>query len=117
MLNAARLLSAARAACLQHWQRRDGRSRRRADGGRGGAAAAARGAASSATSSDAHQPPCHYEVLGLARGASREQIKRAIRQLARQWHPDVNPSPAANERFQVRGPRSQALPFVGLWLT
>ena len=39
-----------------------------------------------------------YEVLGVARDATPEQIKRAYRQLARELHPDVNP--ASEERFK-----------------
>jgi molecular chaperone DnaJ len=41
-----------------------------------------------------------YEVLGVERGASDAEIKRAFRKLAQQWHPDVNTEPGAQERFK-----------------
>jgi len=40
-----------------------------------------------------------YRVLGLERGASREEIRRAYRRLARRWHPDRNRGKGAVERF------------------
>jgi molecular chaperone DnaJ len=42
----------------------------------------------------------YYELLGLARGASDAEVKRAFRKLAQQWHPDVNASPEAHQRFK-----------------
>lgn len=42
----------------------------------------------------------HYETLGVARDASTEEIKKAYRKLARQLHPDVNPSDEASEKFK-----------------
>jgi molecular chaperone DnaJ len=41
-----------------------------------------------------------YQVLGVERGASDAEIKRAFRKLAQQWHPDVNAEPEAQERFK-----------------
>ena len=45
----------------------------------------------------------YYEVLGLSKGASDEEIKRAFRKLAKQYHPDVNKEPGAEEKFKEIG--------------
>jgi molecular chaperone DnaJ len=42
----------------------------------------------------------YYEVLGLERDATQEQIKQAYRQLALEWHPDRNTAPDATDRFK-----------------
>lgn len=41
-----------------------------------------------------------YEVLGVPRGSSDEDIRRAYLKLVKQLHPDVNPSKTAEERFK-----------------
>jgi molecular chaperone DnaJ len=42
----------------------------------------------------------YYEVLGVPQTADDEQISRAFRRLARDFHPDVSDSPEAEERFR-----------------
>jgi curved DNA-binding protein len=41
-----------------------------------------------------------YEILGVPRGATQDEIQQAYRKLARTYHPDVNSDPAAEDRFK-----------------
>ena len=40
-----------------------------------------------------------YDVLGVSRDASQREIRSAHRRVARQWHPDKNKSPEAQEKI------------------
>lgn len=42
----------------------------------------------------------YYETLGIARSASKQEIQKAYRSLARKYHPDVNKDPAAEDKFK-----------------
>ncbi len=42
----------------------------------------------------------YYEILGVPRNASQEEIKKAFRRLARKYHPDINKDPSAQEKFK-----------------
>jgi len=45
----------------------------------------------------------YYEVLGVSKTATDEEIKRSFRKLAKKYHPDVNKEPGAEEKFKEIG--------------
>ena len=45
----------------------------------------------------------YYEILGVSKTATDEEIKRAFRKLAKQYHPDINKEPGAEEKFKEIG--------------
>ncbi len=42
----------------------------------------------------------YYQILGVSRDVDKDELKRAYRRLARQYHPDVNKEPGAEEKFK-----------------
>jgi curved DNA-binding protein len=51
----------------------------------------------------------YYDVMGVARDTSTDDIKRAYRRLARKYHPDVSKEPDAEERFKELGEAYEVL--------
>ena len=50
-----------------------------------------------------------YQILGVSRDADADTLKRAYRKLARQYHPDVNKEPGAEDKFKEIGKAYEAL--------
>jgi curved DNA-binding protein len=51
----------------------------------------------------------YYKIMGVARDATQDEIKRTYRQLARKYHPDVSKEPDAEARFKEVGEAYEAL--------
>src|SRR5437762_4797660 len=52
----------------------------------------------------------YYEILGVKKSASVEDIRKAFRKLARKYHPDVNPGDkAAEEKFKALSEANEVL--------
>lgn len=51
----------------------------------------------------------YYDILGVSQNASKDEIKSSFRKLAREWHPDVNKDPGAEEKFKELGKAYETL--------
>jgi curved DNA-binding protein len=51
----------------------------------------------------------YYEIMGIARDATQDEIKRAYRKLARKYHPDVSKEPHAEQKFKEVGEAYEVL--------
>lgn len=55
----------------------------------------------------------YYEILGVSRTATEEEIKKAYRKLARKYHPDINKAAGAEARFKEIGEAYEVLGDTG----
>jgi curved DNA-binding protein len=51
----------------------------------------------------------YYAILGVAKDAPQEEIQRAYRKLARQYHPDINKEAGAEDKFKDLGEAYEVL--------